>query len=89
MQNTLTVHFTGMTPHVGQDFHLAVIDTSNWMEVARVDTVASEDFMIMVPGLETGMSYYVDFWADFNGNGMYDAPPADHAWRMELDNVYR
>ncbi len=85
--NTLTVHFTGMTPHVGQDFHLAVIDTSNWMEVARVDTVASEDFEIMVPGLETGMSYSVDFWADFNENGMYDAPPADHAWRMELDNV--
>jgi hypothetical protein len=29
----------------------------------------------------------VDFYADHNGNGVYDPPPADHAWRLELNDV--
>jgi hypothetical protein len=29
-------------------------------------------------------SYMLDFWADLNGNGTYDAPPVDHAWRIML-----
>ncbi len=86
-ENTLTVHFMNMTPHVGQDFWLAVTDKNSGMEIGRVHTTATADFDIEVPGIETGMSYNVDFYADFNANGMYDAPPADHAWRMELNDV--
>ena len=32
-------------------------------------------------------SYYVDFYSDHNRNGQYDAPPADHAWRISLSDV--
>ncbi len=83
----LTVEFSGMNPHVGQDIYLAVVDVTSGTEVGRTQTVGETDFALMVPGIETGKSYYVDFWADHNQNGMYDAPPTDHAWRIELNDV--
>jgi hypothetical protein len=86
-KNKLTVHFMGMNPHVGQTLQLAVIDKNSGMEVDRVSVVAEADFMVDVLGVENGMSYYVDFFADHNKNGVYDAPPADHAWRMDLNEV--
>jgi len=86
-KNKLTVHFMNMTPHVGEDFHLAVIDKNSGMEVQRVTTTADVDFMVDVYGIENGMSYNVDFFADHNKNRMYDTPPADHAWRLELNDV--
>lgn len=86
-QNILTVHFNGMNPHVGQDFYLAAINKTTGMEIGRVHTTAEIDFTVEVPGIESGSSYYVDFWADHNSNGMYDAPPVDHAWRLDLDSI--
>jgi len=86
-KHMLTVNFTGMNPHVGQDLWLAVTDKSSGMEVDRVKATAEVDFMIQVDGIENGMSYTIDFFADHNQNGMYDAPPTDHAWRLELDDV--
>ncbi len=84
---TLSVEFSGMTPHIGQMLWLSVVDKDSWMEVGRVSTTAAENFTVDVNGIEKEKSYYVDFFADFNGNGVYDAPPEDHAWRMELDSV--
>ncbi len=86
-KNKLTVNFMNMNPHAGQDFHLAVYDKSSGTKLKEVDTTAGINFMIYVFGIENGMSYNVDFWADHNSNGMYDSPPADHAWRIDLDNV--
>jgi plastocyanin/predicted secreted Zn-dependent protease len=86
-KNQLTVEFTGMNPHVGEDFYLSVTDVSSGMEVGRTHTIADTDFTVKVPGIEAGKSYHVDFWADFNENGMYDTPPTDHAWRLELNDV--
>jgi plastocyanin len=83
----LTINFMGMNPHIGQELWLAVIDKSSGMEVGRVKKMVKQDFMVHVPGIKPGMSYNIDFFADHNGNGMYDAPPVDHAWRMDLDNV--
>ncbi len=83
----LTVNFTGMTPHVGQTIWLAVIDQATKMEIGRVKKTAAVTFSIDVPGIETGKSYNVDFYADHNKNGVYNAPPTDHAWRMQLNNV--
>jgi plastocyanin len=85
-KHLLTVEFSGMNPHMGQDLYLAV-RTSDGMEVGRAHVVADSVFSVMVPGIETGKSYHIDFWADFNENGMYDAPPTDHAWRIELNDV--
>jgi hypothetical protein len=86
-KNKLTVQFMNMNPHVGQDFHLEVNDKETGENIREMDTVAAVDFMISVYGIEIGKSYDVDFYADHNGNGIYDAPPADHAWRMELIEV--
>lgn len=86
-KNKLTVHFTGMNPHVGQDLRLAVSDKNSGAEIGRIKTIASVDFMVDVYGIKKGMSYNVDFFADHNGNGSYDSPPADHAWRLVLDTV--
>jgi hypothetical protein len=78
-----------MNPHVGQKFELRVIDKASQMETGRamVDAIAGPEFSVSVPGLQVGRSYWVDFYADFSGNGLYDAPPTDHAWRLSLDDV--
>jgi plastocyanin len=86
-KNKLTVHFMGMTPHVGQNLQLAVIDKNSGTEIQRVGKTVETEFMIELFGIENGMSYNVDFFSDHNKNGKYDAPPADHAWRMNLDDV--
>jgi plastocyanin len=85
---TLTVNFTSMTPHIGQTMWLAVIDQATKKEIGRVKKViAAAAFAIDVPGIESGKSYNVDFYSDHNKNGVYNAPPTDHAWRMQLNNV--
>ncbi len=85
---TVALNFTGMNPHIGQKLELRLIDKSTMKEVARaaMNPIAMADFSVNLTG-EMGGSYYIDFYADFNGNGVYDAPPADHAWRMDADNL--
>ncbi len=83
----LTINFQGMTPHVGQDLWLSVKDQLGGFEIARTHATVAQTFSFEIPGIELGRSYDVDFFADFNMNGKYDAPPTDHAWRMELLNV--
>ena len=86
--STLTVNFTGMTPHVGQRLELRVVDKGSGAETARTRvTVPAPDFAVTVAGLEPLHSYWIDFYADFNGNGLYDPPPIDHAWRLEANGV--
>jgi len=84
----LTVNFTSMTPHIGQTMWLAVIDQATKKEIGRVKkSVTEAAFAIDVPGIELGKSYFVDFYSDHNKNGVYNVPPADHAWRMSVNNV--
>jgi plastocyanin len=85
---TLTVNFSSMTPHIGQTMWLAVIDQTTKKEIGRVKkSVTTAAFAIDVVGIESGKSYFVDFYSDHNKNGVYNAPPADHAWRMSVNNV--
>lgn len=86
-QLMVTVNFTGMTPHIGQNLWLAVVDQASKAEVGRQKIKATEVFKIEIPGIEKGKNYFVDFWADHNKNGVYDAPPVDHAWRLPLTDV--
>ena len=86
-KNKLTVHFKSMTPHVGQTLKLAVVDNITGIELARTTAIASADFMVDIYGIEKGKSYKVDFYADHNKNGYYNAPPTDHAWRLQVNNV--
>lgn len=85
--NKLMVHFMGMTPHVGQNLTLLVVDKTTGIEVNRVSATVAAEFMLNTTGLKSGKSYNIDFYSDHNKNGVYDAPPADHAWRIELNNV--
>lgn len=88
-QQKLTITFTGMTPHVGQLFQLRVVEKTSSSEVAHhtIRSLSSASFTLEMLCLEVGKSYFVDMYADLNGNGVYDAPPSDHAWRLSVDNV--
>ncbi|GAB4372670.1 MAG: hypothetical protein Kow0042_16090 [Calditrichia bacterium] len=85
----LTLQFTGMTPHVGQQLEIRVVDKSTGLEAGReeVSAIPGANFNVDMDVLLTGHSYWIDFYADLSGNSLYDPPPTDHAWRLELDNV--
>ena len=86
-KNELAIHFMGMTPHVGQNLWLSVIDKATGISVDTVNTTVQTEFMVYVKGILSGKSYSIDFFADHNKNGSYNKPPTDHAWRLELLNV--
>ncbi len=87
-RHAFTLNLTGMAPHVGQRLDLRIVHRATMNEVARarVATIPSASFQLIVPdALVAGETYHVDFYADFNRNGRYDAPPADHAWRRVVN----
>lgn len=82
---TTTVYLHEMGPHLGQQFGLRVIDSSlgtqNGYEL--IDSLALAEFSVRVGGaVAGGVVQQIDMWADLSGNGEYDAPPTDHAWRV-------
>lgn len=83
--DTLTINFTGMTPHVGQMLTLYVreLPSGKTLDTLVVDAIENADFSLQSYVIQSGTSYVLDFYADHNENGMYDAPPTDHAWRVE------
>ena len=86
----VNVDFMGMGPHIGQDLYLRVWHAGTGVEVARIEIepVLQSNFTVPLPDiLIIGERYYVDFWADVNGNDAYDAPPTDHAWRRTIGPV--
>ncbi len=85
----IVLHFSSMNPHVGQKLEARLVDKATGVEVSRktVAAIPSPDFSVTFDNITSGQSYWIDFYADHNGNGSYDAPPADHAWRLEANNV--
>jgi len=85
-QATLTLAFREMDPHLGQAFSLRIVEERSGREVFRVAVpeIAAAMFDLEIGDLAFDTSYRVDFYADHNGNGLYDPPPVDHAWRVEL-----
>lgn len=83
---TLTVRFSGMTPHLDEmlTLYLKDLDSGVYVDTVVLDRIIAADFELESTGIEEGKSYHVDFFADHNGNGVYDAPPTDHSWRLEL-----
>ena len=88
-QYKLTLNCTGFSPHVGQAIHIRVLDTAGNVEVGRktIPVLQNESFTAELWVLLEGHSYVVDLFADLNGNGRYDAPPADHAWLLQAENI--
>jgi len=85
----LTVNFTAMTPHVGQLFELRIVKVENQDEAGRVSlpAVLVPNYAVEVPGFDLNKDYNIDFYADLNGNGSYNAPPVDHAWRLTFNSA--
>jgi plastocyanin len=83
-EHAATVRLSGMNPHVGQEIYFALIESATGRIVDRESEIVSESFSVVLDELESGMGYHVDFFADHNGNGYYDAPATDHAWRLEI-----
>jgi len=84
-----TLQITGMTPHLNKKFELRLVDKSNSKEVFRYknESLTNADFDIQLQNIQIDHSYWIDFYSDHNGNGKYDAPPTDHAWRLDLNNA--
>lgn len=88
-QHKLTLELNGMDPHVGQRFQVRVLDKATDLEVGRatVPSIPGALFSVDLYVLLADHSYWIDFYADYNQNSQYDAPPTDHAWRLELNNA--
>jgi len=88
-QHTLTLNLTAFDPHIGNKFEMRVVDKASSMEIGSitVDSIVAAGFSVQLFGIKATRNYWIDFYADLNGNGVYDAPPADHAWQLEVDNV--
>lgn len=79
-----TFEASDMGPHVGQLFEVRVIRASDGRLVGRyvLPEITDAAFTLTLAGIiEDGVEYQVDYWADLSGDGQYQAPPADHAWR--------
>lgn len=85
----VTINLQSMNPHIGQQFTLFFLDsaTNAYVDTIKVDQIPQAEFSVQTFNLQSGKSYQIDFYADHNGNNMYDAPPTDHAWRMQLNNL--
>ncbi len=83
-QNILTINFDGMTPHIGQKLEIELENSTTEKEIGRVKiaSIASASFSVQIIGLVDPGDYSIEFYADLNGNGIYDVPPTDHAWKV-------
>lgn len=88
-QITLTFEFNDLAPHVGQALSIRVVDFDTWVEVARVvvPSVPSAAFQVDVSPFTAGHTYQIDYFLDQNGNGAYDVPPVDAAWRFYVSSI--
>lgn len=85
----LTFNGTGYTPHNNQTLEVAVVDVATGAVVQKDSvTVASGAFSFTWPGiLVEGKDYEVRWYADLNGNGFCNEPPADHSWVATINDV--
>lgn len=86
----LTLQLEGFDPHVGRMLRIHVIHTnSGYVEdCAEIDPIVTGDFSVVFEEiLIDGESYHVEVFVDANGNGLYDRPPTDPAWRLLVQAV--
>lgn len=90
----LIIDFVGFDDYVGQEVFLRMTGTTNWNppnpgpweEIFRTSMVIpAGDFSFdQAAGATSCLALHADFFVDVNENGVYDAPPTDHAWRLYL-----
>lgn len=87
---SLDLHLTNMGPHVNQKMEFRLVRISDGEQVGyhMLDALPDEDeHIVFLNVFDEGQTYNIDFYADLNNNGQYDAPPTDHAWRITLEAV--
>ncbi|MCF7808932.1 MAG: T9SS type A sorting domain-containing protein [Candidatus Marinimicrobia bacterium] len=87
---SLHTSFTGMGSYTNGYFELKLIDADNgeMLHQETVNNISAADFdFIIMHVLTSEGNYDLDFWVDVNRNNTYDAPPTDHAWRVQLNGV--
>lgn len=84
----LVIHLQDMVPHVGQLMEFRVVSTTDSLRTRFVvDPLPSAGADFAVRSAVLNGSHRLDFFADLNGNGNYNPPPADHAWRLNLPDT--
>lgn len=79
------LNLSGFTPHTNQLMEVKVVHVASGRVVGqyRLDELPNPNFDMEIKDIvQSGEEYNVDFYADLNGSGSYDPPPADHAWRV-------
>jgi hypothetical protein len=87
-QYALTLRCEGMETYLDKAFHIRVIEAVSGQEVGRktISHIQNDTFDIGLYVLLQGIDYEVDFYVDQDGDGSYDPPPFDHAWRRMVIN---
>jgi hypothetical protein len=87
-QYRLTVALSSMNPHLNENLYFRLKYKGSGWEIERRKLLeTSANFDVSFDSIVPDSSYIVDFFADHNKNGRYDAPGADHAWRISVDSV--
>ncbi len=88
-QYILKFQADSMGDYIGETFKIRVTETNTDFIVGAktLTTLSDTMFSIDLYVLLDQRDYQVDFYVDVNGNGMYDPPPVDHAWRRMISNA--
>jgi hypothetical protein len=81
---------SGYYQHAGQAVRLAVVRTSDQFVAGgpAETTVLNGAVFVQLDGvLQPGFSYEVRYYADHNGSGACEPPPADHMWAVPFGPV--
>jgi len=75
------IHFTGFAALEGRLLRLALINPARQTTGLYTGTVQGDEFAVHIPQVVVETEpYTIAIFADANGNGHYDTPPADAAW---------
>ena len=80
--HSVVVSFAGMQEYAGMKLIVKVINTTTGAteDQRTISAIADSNFTLIFTASHAA-SFNVDFYVDKNGNGTYDRPPADPAWR--------
>lgn len=84
----VTFNGTGYSPHEGQTVHAMLIRADNDdPRESGTATITNGSFTFTWPlAVDDGLAYYIDFYADVDGNGTCEAG-TDHVWRVDIPAV--
>lgn len=94
----LELDVRAFAPHLGQTFQVRLVQDPpesigesrpRLLALAIFDPLQHPNLDLQLPNAVPALTDptqprpYIDFYADFNGDGVYSSPPADHTWRVE------